>query len=102
MFARTIGERSWAVRTNADKRRAVELLLRDEEWSKKSDRWIAEKCGVSHNFVNSVRPQLSSDDSSRTGQDGKTRKLPERKSKAEEQAPAPVSTRGSSLTSGFT
>lgn len=42
-------------RTNADKRRAVEMLLADNEWGARSDNWIAEKCGVSHPFVGSVR-----------------------------------------------
>lgn len=59
-------------RSNADKRRAVETLLRDEEWSKKSDRWIAEKCGVSYMTVARHREELpQSDTSTRTGQDGK-------------------------------
>ncbi len=43
-------------RTNADKRAAVLLLLNDAEWAEWSDREIAGKCGVSHNFVNSLRP----------------------------------------------
>lgn len=69
-------------RTNADKKRAVERLLSDEEWGKWSDRAIAEKCGVSHNFVGEIRRSLSSDDSEptgngfqsneRTGRDGRT------------------------------
>lgn len=42
-------------RSNADKRRAVEMLLADEEWSTKSDRWIAETAGVSHPTVQNVR-----------------------------------------------
>lgn len=50
-------------RTNDDKRRAVMVLLNDAEWSKWSDREIARRCGVSHNFVSSLRPSLSSDDS---------------------------------------
>ena len=60
---------------NDHKRRAVMLLLRDEEWAKKSDRWVAEKCGVSHPFVAKLRGELESDTSSRprTGQDGKVR-----------------------------
>lgn len=45
-------------RTNADKRRAVERLIKDDEWGKKSNRWIAEKCGVSDPFVGSTRSQL--------------------------------------------
>lgn len=46
-------------RTNADKRRAVETLLRDEEWSQWSNREIARQCGVSLNLVNSMRKDLS-------------------------------------------
>jgi hypothetical protein len=38
-------------RTNADKRKAVETLLNDEEWSKWSEREIARACQVSHTFV---------------------------------------------------
>lgn len=73
-------------RTNADKRRSVELAL--AEWPKLSDRQIAEICAVSNNFVSEQRKsQLSSDDSSepqtRIGRDGKERKMPERK-------PAPI------------
>lgn len=73
-------------RSNADKRRAVETLLRDEEWSKKSDRWIAEKCGVGHQLVGATRCQLDDSSSSpeRTGQDGKTRKLPTKREPAPE------------------
>ena len=35
-------------RTNEDKRRSVLVLLRDEEWGAKSDRWIATQAGVSN------------------------------------------------------
>lgn len=63
-------------RTNLDKRRAVGVLLADAEWCAKSDRWIAEKCGVSHPFVMGLRPQAvtvtTSAPATRTGQDGKT------------------------------
>lgn len=73
-------------RTNADKRRAVELLLRDEEWSKRSDRWIAERCGVHHTFVGKNRA-LATDTNApdtRTTKDG--REYP-----AQRKAPAQVS-----------
>lgn len=43
-------------RTNEDKRRAVQTLLDDAEWSQWSDRYIANACGVSHPFVASLRP----------------------------------------------
>lgn len=46
-------------RTNADKRRAVNRLVRDREWKKWSDREISRRCGVSHKFVGSVRAELS-------------------------------------------
>jgi len=45
-------------RTNADKRRAVETLLQDSEWARWSDREIARRCGVSHDFVNRLRATL--------------------------------------------
>lgn len=46
-------------RTNADKRRAVNRLVRDREWRKWSDREIARRCGVSNSFVGDVRRELS-------------------------------------------
>jgi uncharacterized ParB-like nuclease family protein len=45
-------------RTNADKRKAVETLLQDFDWSEWSDRKIAEVCGVGHPFVASIRTPL--------------------------------------------
>lgn len=41
-------------RTNADKRRAVETLLRDEEWSQWPQAQIAKTCGVSREYVSRV------------------------------------------------
>jgi len=48
-------------RTNADKRRAVETLLRDEEWRQWSDRKIADACAVSDKTVAAVRAELSAE-----------------------------------------
>lgn len=45
-------------RTNDDKRRAVETLLRDREWSKWSDNEIARRCNVSQPFVSKLRGSL--------------------------------------------
>lgn len=42
-------------RTNFDKRKAVETLLKDAEWSKWSDREISRQCSVSHEFVRQTR-----------------------------------------------
>lgn len=48
------------VRSNADKRKAVEMVLRDEMWALEySDRVIAERCGVHHSFVAKMRPQVA-------------------------------------------
>lgn len=44
--------------TNEEKRTKVLTLLKDAEWSKWSNRVIAEKCGVSHKMVNEVRNSL--------------------------------------------
>ena len=45
-------------RTQADKRQAVERLLRDEEWTKWSDRKIAKFAKVDHKTVAKVRRDL--------------------------------------------
>lgn len=46
-------------RTNADKRRAVERLLGDPEWSRWSDREIGRICHVDHKSVARVRRELT-------------------------------------------
>lgn len=63
-------------RTNADKRRAVEIALK--EFPKLSDREIARICAVGHPLVAEVRGQLEgpSSSSTRIGADGKERKMP--------------------------
>lgn len=45
-------------RTRADKHRAVSLLLRDKEWAARSDREIAQRCGVSARYVSKLRREL--------------------------------------------
>lgn len=50
-------------RTNADKRRAVERLLRDFEWRRWSDSAIAKQCGVSHTLAWKMRSELGFIDS---------------------------------------
>jgi len=49
--------------SNADKRKAVLVLLNDAEWSAWSDREIAKLCHVSHQMVCNHRPSLSTVDS---------------------------------------
>lgn len=46
-------------RTNADKQRAVDTLLQDEEWSQWSDNEIARRCAVSVPFVSKRRSLLT-------------------------------------------
>jgi len=46
-------------RTNEDKRRAVTLLLMDDEWCQWSDRMIADKAKVTHPFVAKIRAELA-------------------------------------------
>jgi hypothetical protein len=82
-------------RSNADKRRAIGLLLRDEQWRKKSDLWIGKACGVSDKTVTKIRGELeatseirSSDE--RLGQDGKVRKLPTQSAPVQTTTPALV------------
>ncbi len=62
-------------RTNADKRRAVETLLKDAEWATWSDSEIARRCAVTHPFVAGLRPKLTCNDyksTTRKGADGRT------------------------------
>lgn len=46
-------------RTNADKRRAVTMLLQDQEWSSWSNHEVARRCAVSPEFVRQVRSSLT-------------------------------------------
>ena len=46
-------------RTNADKRRAVTMLLEDEEWATWSNREIASRCAVDEKLVRRMRDELS-------------------------------------------
>lgn len=72
-------------RSNVDKRRAVETLLRDQEWMQWSDSVIADKCGVSQPFVGGIRKQLitvigcDNGQSARKAADGKSYRLPQKK-----------------------
>ena len=46
-------------RTNADKRRAVLILLNDEEWSGKGSGWIAQQARVSDRFVRKLTEEYN-------------------------------------------
>jgi len=49
-------------RTNADKTRAVDILLKDPEWFAWSNREIARRCGVDEGLVRKRRAAASADD----------------------------------------
>lgn len=55
-------------RSNADKRKAVGILLGDSEWSGWSDHVIAERAGVSHTFVGSLRKAAAEANSKKTNE----------------------------------
>lgn len=64
-------------RSNPDKRHAVEAALSHPYAADKSDREIADHCGVSHMLVNNIRNELKStvnflQSDTRTGRDGRT------------------------------
>jgi len=63
-------------RTNADKRRAVEMAI--AEFENLSDRLLGEMCGVSQPFESNIRHQLITviSSASRLGKDGKLRTTP--------------------------
>jgi len=73
-FALSANARHGLHRSNEDKRKAVFYVLADSEWSKLSSRAIAEICGVSNRFVDSIRKDHGGNDSHhdgpRTGKDG--------------------------------
>lgn len=80
-------------RTNADKRRAVELALVHPTVGKLSDREISSRCGVGVDLVGEVRSQVSESDSCapkrRKGKDGKW--YPAHPAKKRESEPRPPS-----------
>jgi len=75
LFAASANSNHGLRRTNADKRRSVDVLLRDPEWSQWSDREIARVCEVSDRFVNTMRHEMTANGSQsptiRIGGDGR-------------------------------
>ena len=72
-------------RTNADKRRAVEMVLGCEKWAGRSDRWIADQCGVSHHTVEKLRTSGGQNAHvERTGKDGKSYPVADKQHRAPE------------------
>jgi len=84
LFSVSANARHGLRRTNADKRRAVELLILDPEWAQWSSREIAKAAAVDDKFVGKIRSKVSATAdgpqlATRTGADGKVRKVPKPK-----------------------
>ena len=73
-FALSANAKHGLHRSNDDKRKAVAFALADDEWSKLSSRMVADMCGVSSPFVESIRKStvngLQSSEK-RVGKDGR-------------------------------
>ncbi|HEV3082083.1 MAG TPA: ParB/RepB/Spo0J family partition protein [Gemmataceae bacterium] len=61
LFAISANSAHGLPRSNADKKKAVALLLTDPEWSQWSDREIARRCQVTHRMVGKFRRGASGD-----------------------------------------
>lgn len=55
LFSLSANSRHGLKRSNADKRKAVQTLLDDAEWSQWSDREIAKRCAVGYDLVADIR-----------------------------------------------
>src|SRR5215471_16531693 len=55
LYSAGINQKHGVRRTNADKWKAIKILLEDEEWSQWSDNAIAKHCGVDHKTVAKYR-----------------------------------------------
>lgn len=59
LFACGANQTHGLTRTNADKRKAVETLMLDAEWSQWSNREIARRVGVASSLADDIRASLS-------------------------------------------
>jgi len=82
-------------RTNADKRRAVTMLLADGEWAKRSTNWIAEQCKVHHRMVDELRGEKPE---TVAGKDGKARPAQLRNGEVDDAANANTSEKSDAAT----
>jgi hypothetical protein len=61
LFAASANANHGLRRTKADKRRSVEVMLRDEEWQRWSNREIARRCAVDEKTVREIKRDLGID-----------------------------------------
>jgi hypothetical protein len=62
MFAMGANANHGLRRTNADKRRAVEVALADDEWRELPNTEIAKMCGVAESFVRKIKAERAADE----------------------------------------
>jgi ParB-like chromosome segregation protein Spo0J len=62
LYAVSANDKHGLRRSNADKRKAVLVLLEDFEWSEWNDVKIATQCGVSSMFVGKLRKEINGDE----------------------------------------
>ena len=96
-FALSANARHGLRRSNADKRRAVEIALADQEWREWSDHAIGELCGVSNTLVGTIRKAVeasvvstkdtSSVANTRLGRDGRRQPATKRPSRSSVENP---------------
>jgi hypothetical protein len=91
-------------RSNADKRRAVELALADPEWSQWTDGQIAKLCAVSSAFVGKIRPLTINvySDTEQTASQNSQPETPATEQPVAEEQPAPAQKRKYKTRSGKT
>jgi ParB-like chromosome segregation protein Spo0J len=92
-FALSANAKHGERRTNADKRRAVEAALLDEEWGKLSDRAIAQLCGLDSSLVMRMRKEIQPAESQplvRIGIDGKPHDIKPKAKQSEKPQPASI------------
>lgn len=81
-------------RTKEDKRKAVETLLNDPEWSQRSMNWVAETARVSFHFVKGIVNERGESHRERVGRNGQR----VRNSQQRDTTPAPPVDHGEELT----
>ena len=57
LFAMGTNSKHGRPRTNADKRKNVNDLLNDKEWSSKSNCWMAKACDVAESFIRKIKKE---------------------------------------------